>query len=326
MIAFRRRLSVHRISLTFFLSVLFVFSQSIPLWAHGIVGQRFFPATLNVDDPFVADEMDLLGYSRLRNPDPADPTHSLSQTFVMGISKRLTRDLGLELTATYLKDDFDDPANNTEGFDNLAVGLKYILFKSPEHEFVMASKMDVDIGGTGTRTVGAPYSTVTPNWYFGYGLGDLPDSIRYLKPLAVTGQVGLAVPFTDGNSNGGSDYSASLNYGFTVMYNTMYLQSFVKDIGLSKPFSRTIPIVEFTFNNPVNGPNQYNSPASYAYPGFLWIGKVWELGVEAVVPMNSTTGSQTGIQVLVHLFLDDLAPDIFTRTLSGEILGPTQVK
>ena len=27
--------------------------------AHGMIGQRFFPATLAIDDPFVADELSL---------------------------------------------------------------------------------------------------------------------------------------------------------------------------------------------------------------------------------------------------------------------------
>lgn len=318
---------MYRFSLILFLFVFVFLSHPVHLWAHGIVGQRFFPAAIVVDDPFVADEMDLLGYSYTPNPEPTDPTHTLTQTFKVGVSKRLTRDLGLELTATYLSNNFD--AGNVDGFDNLAAAIKYVMFKSPAHEFIMASSLDFDLGGTGTKSVSDPFTTVTPNLFFGYGLGDLPDSMKYLRPLAITGQVGLAVPFTDGNSSGNFDpvsYSSSLNYGFTVMYSTMYLQSFVKDIGLPKPFSRTIPLVEFTFNNPINGPNQYNSPASYAYPGFLWIGKYWELGVEAIVPMNSTTGSQTGVQALVHLFLDDLAPQIFTRSLSGEVLGPTQAQ
>src|SRR5689334_10300576 len=30
-----------------------------PAVAHGVVGQRFFPATLTTDDPFVADELSL---------------------------------------------------------------------------------------------------------------------------------------------------------------------------------------------------------------------------------------------------------------------------
>lgn len=307
----------------------FVLSWAVPKegFSHGIVGQRFFPATLVVDDPFVADEMDLLGYSNLRNPDPTDPTHSSSQTYLMGISKRLTRDLGLELTAFYLKDTFDDSANNTEGFDNLSAAIKYVMFKSPAHEFVVASALEFDLGGTGTKSVSDPFTTVSPTLYFGYGLGDLPDSLMYLRPFAITGQVGLGVPITDGSSNGGTaDYSSSLSYGFTIQYSTMYLQSFVKDIGLPKPFSRIIPVVEFSFNNPINGPNQYNSAQSYAYPGFLWIGKYYELGLEAIVPMNSTTGSQTGVQALVHLFLDDLAPNFFTRTITGEVLGPTQAQ
>lgn len=312
-----------KFSFFLFLSLFLFLSHPDNLSAHGVVGQRFFPATIAVDDPFVADEMDLLGYSNLRNPEPADPTHTLSQAYWVGVSKRLTRDLGIELTATYLQDHFDG-ADNAEGFDNLAAAVKYMMFKSPAHEFIVASSLDFDLGGTGTKSVSDPFTTVTPNLFFGYGMGDLPDSIKYLRPLAVTGQIGLAVPITDGTSNDGTaDYSSSLNYGFTVMYSTMYLQSFVKDIGLPKPFSRTIPLVEFTFNHPINGPNQFNTPASYAYPGFLWIGKYWELGVEAIVPMNSTTGSQPGVQALVHLFLDDISPQIFTRSLSGEILGPT---
>ena len=33
------------------------------VFAHGIVGKRFFPATLTIDDPFVADELSLPTYS-----------------------------------------------------------------------------------------------------------------------------------------------------------------------------------------------------------------------------------------------------------------------
>ena len=33
-------------------------------YAHGVIGKRFFPATLVVDDPFVSDELDLLKSTR----------------------------------------------------------------------------------------------------------------------------------------------------------------------------------------------------------------------------------------------------------------------
>ena len=44
--------------------------------AHGLIGQRFFPATLAIDDPFVADELSLPTVLHIRNRglrrEPAD--------------------------------------------------------------------------------------------------------------------------------------------------------------------------------------------------------------------------------------------------------------
>ena len=36
--------------------------------AHGLAGKRFFPATLAIDDPFVADELSLPTFSILKQP------------------------------------------------------------------------------------------------------------------------------------------------------------------------------------------------------------------------------------------------------------------
>ena len=35
--------------------------------AHGLIGQRFLPATLAIDDPFVADELSLPTVFHIRN-------------------------------------------------------------------------------------------------------------------------------------------------------------------------------------------------------------------------------------------------------------------
>ena len=44
--------------------------------AHGLIGQRFFPATLAIDDPFVADELSLptVLHNRNRGSDESPPT------------------------------------------------------------------------------------------------------------------------------------------------------------------------------------------------------------------------------------------------------------
>lgn len=51
------------------------------------------------------------------------------------------------------------------------------------------------MGGTGSAKVGAePFNHYVANIYFGKGLGDLPDIFSWIRPLAVTGQVGYSIP------------------------------------------------------------------------------------------------------------------------------------
>jgi hypothetical protein len=47
--------------------------------AHGLIGKRFFPATLATDDPFVADELSLptISYLKLRGTEEAPPTKEI---------------------------------------------------------------------------------------------------------------------------------------------------------------------------------------------------------------------------------------------------------
>src|SRR5579864_6581908 len=66
-----------------------------PAGAHGFAGDRFFPATILTDDPFVADEMSLPTFTR--PPTAADGTHEFDLD--MDISKQILPDLGF--TAHY---------------------------------------------------------------------------------------------------------------------------------------------------------------------------------------------------------------------------------
>jgi len=304
--------------------------------AHGLIGQRFFPATLTIDDPFVADELSLPTVSHIRVPGDGtlDNRPTLQTDLSAELSKRLTPDLGLSLSGSY---SFLDPdrGSSTSGFDNMEVSLKYVFWKSVEHEMLLSAGVSWEVGGTGSKKVDADsFDTVTPQFFFGKGFGDLPDAVEYLKPVALTGAFGLDIPtrrYTktysvddDGILSIGKEINAqSVSWGFSVQYSLQYLQSFVRDVGLRAPFNRMIPIVEFAMQTPIEGP-EVGRTTGTINPGVIWFGRYMQLGLELVIPVNNRTGRNLGVIGQVHFYLDDIWPKIFTWTPFHGVLGPTQ--
>ena len=300
--------------------------------AHGVIGQRFFPATLAIDDPFVADELSLPTVQTLKRQSTDEDPRTRETEFEAEISKRLSPNFGLSISGSLV---VLDPTRGTTqtGFDNLEVGAKYVFWKSAPHELLLSAGLDADVGGTGMKKVDAEsFSTLTPALFFGRGFGDLPTSLRFLKPFALTGQLGLSLP-TDEHTTTRTDDEVErelnprvLNWGLTVQYNLQYLQSYVKDVGLPAPFNRMIPIVEIPFETTVQGPTHTTGSIN---PGVIWFGRYIQLGLEAVVPVHGNTfdeGRQRGVGVLgqIHFYLDDIWPEVFTWTPFHGVLGPTQ--
>jgi len=285
------------------------------LWAHGVVGQRFFVESQSVEDPFASDEMDLLAVSHQHDSEGQTTAYS------GGISKRLSPNLGFGVDWEY---DVLNPKDSSavRGWNNLGLHVKYVMVRIPEHEFIATSMIDYEWGNTGNPRIGADqFSTVTPAFMFGYGFGDLPDSLGYLKPFAVTGQLGLGSFFRNPSPDA-TDIAITLTYGLVLEYSLLYLQSYVKDIGLGWPFNRLVPIVEYSIDMGFNGPDFGKKTGAY-YPGFVWAGRYYQFNVEAIVPINSQSGGY-GAQALIHLYLDDMFPKSYTWTPFYGVLGGTQ--
>src|SRR5262249_265201 len=94
--------------------------------AHGFAGQRFFPTTLAIDDPFVSDELFFL-FRHIKDPGEESPT--VSTEIAAEYTKRLTPRLGLSLGGTFRHLDPDE-GSTENGFGNLEVGAKYQVFTS----------------------------------------------------------------------------------------------------------------------------------------------------------------------------------------------------
>jgi hypothetical protein len=293
--------------------------------AHGLIGKRFFPATLAIEDPFVADEMSLPTVFSLRRP----AEDGGRETVISGeLAKRLSPDLGLGVGGAFTILD-PDHGETLTGFDNLEVSVKYVFFKNADHETIFSLGLDAGIGGTGSEKIDAePFSVLAPVLFLGKGFGDLPDRIELARPLALTGQFGVGVPTRRQTQHTTADGEVECEFnpnvalwGFTLQYNLQYLQSFVRDVGLPRPFNRMIPIMEFVMETPLGGAEGGRTTGTIN-PGLIWFGRYVQVGLEAVIPVNSRSGEGVGILGQLHFYLDDIAPRIFTWTPFHGTLGP----
>ncbi len=301
--------------------------------AHEIVGNRFFPATLGIDDPGVNDELSLPTVDSFKTGDvPPVRQHDISGEF----SKRMTEDFAISFGTTYtFLGPIDQTVPGANGFQNLETTFKYRVFKDPVHEFVLSVGLSVEWGGTGSQTVGAdPFNTYTPTVYFGKGLGDLPDTLSWLRPVAVTGQVGYAIPARNFSTIFGIDPDSGaltadtefhprvLNWGGTIQYSMPYLKSSVIDLGLPDFVNHLVPLVEATLQTPVvNTLTSGTKTAGTINPGVIWVGNKFQIAAEALIPINRNSGTNVGFIAQLHLYLDDIDPRGIGKPIFG---GPVQ--
>jgi len=302
---------------------LFMIIASIPStsFAHGVAGQRFFPTTFAVDDPFVSDEFSVL-YNSLAMDDEAGGPQVRTSSLDVGYAKRILPNFGIEVADSYQRLQTTGDGS-VSGYGNLEVSAKYQFYTSASHETILSFGVSDEVGNTGSRKVGAEsFSVISPAFFFGKGFGDLPESMNFLKPLAITGVIGPNFPsrkqtITVNEDTGDSEverHSTTLTWAFTLQYSLMHLQSAVKDVGLGVPFNRMVAVVEFPMETCLNKDCK-NQTTGTVNPGIAWIGKYTELGIAAEIPMNPRSGAGTGVFVLFHLFIDDLFPKTIGRPI-----------
>ncbi|HXD13533.1 MAG TPA: hypothetical protein VNU65_05085 [Xanthobacteraceae bacterium] len=287
-------------------------------FAHCFVGPRFLPATLVTDDPCVADELSLptVAWSKTGDVPPA------TQWDISGeLSKRITEDFGVSIGEDWSQ--IRQPGSPTlMGFGDLETTFQYQLMKDAAHETAILLGLIVDWGGTGATNagIGTSYSLLTPTYYFGQGFGQLPDTVAWARPLAVTGQIGYQIPTTSFIVSQNTPVPQLLVYGASLQYSMPYLKSEVKDLQLPDFINHLIPIVEAQLSTPVanNFGNSFITTGTIN-PGVIWVGSYFQVGVEAMIPVNRASGTGVGVIGQLHLYLDDMFP----KTLGQPLIGGT---
>jgi hypothetical protein len=314
-------------SRAFAVALIFVALSAVEAMAHCFVGARFLPATLATDDPCVADEISLPTVSWSKT---ADMPPAMEWDVSVDLAKRITEDFGFSIGQGWTQ--IHQPGGFTAaGFGNLETTAQYQLLKDGPHELALLLGLIVEWGGTGAVNSGlaAPFSTLTPTFYFGKGLGDLPDSFGWLRAFAVTGQIGYQIPTRSFDIVLNSPLPQVLGYGGSIQFSMPYLKSEIRDYQLPDFINHLIPIVEVQLATPVT--NNYGNSAlttGTVNPGVIWVGSYFQVGLEAVFPVNAESGHGIGVLGQLHLYLDDIFPNsiIGRPLLGGSSTPPQQLK
>jgi hypothetical protein len=265
---------------------------------HGYAGKRFFPATILVEDPFVADELALPTYTHMKGGEEAGVT---SDEFEMEFAKRITSTFALSIEGGWSRE--DGPDGQVDGFSNIGVGAKYQFALDEDDEFVASAGLDVEFGGTGSSRLGVEdFDVYTPAIFIGKGFGSA--SANWVKPIAVTAFAGLAIP-----SRGHSDDERNVThavYGGSIQYSLPYLHANVDGTALPDWASQITPVVEFSIDTPLAGDERTTATIN---PGLIWSGQSMQIGAEAVIPVNRDSGDSVGFMIQAHFYLDDLFPN-----------------
>ena len=256
---------------------------------------------------------------------------SVKETDINGeFAKRITPDIGFSFGTGWTHLDQSGPPRNPSGWQNIELGLQWQFLTNAPHEAVASVALKTELGGPGARRVGAdPFATYTPTLLFGKGAGDLPETMGWFRPLALTGTLGYAItskkktrsfdtdPDTGETTVDVEHHSNQVEYGFAVEYSMLVS---------ALPGSRSRPArmgqpadahwSSSISRRPTTG-RFGEQTIGTINPGIIWSGQQIQLGIEAIIPATRGAGKNVGVIAQVHFYLDDIFPKSIGRPLIG---------
>ena len=284
------------------------------------VGDYFFPSTLATTVPTAADFF---------NPPNLVVLPETGTTREIDIpttySKLITKDWAVIVADTYRI--LEQNIGTRAGFGNLVLSTQYQLYTNAEHQFIFTIGGSAALGGTGSLGFDTSFSTLTPTVFMGKGFGDLPDSMAWLRPVGVTAQVGVALPTRSTTlgtmtlPTGATAFTEIVNpnilqWSFALEYSlltTLYSGGNHKGTRFAQGW---VPVVEFALQTPLNGPAAGQTTGT-VNPGVIWVGRYLQFAVEAIVPINGSSGRDVGVRAQAHLYLSAIFPDTIGKPIFG---------
>jgi hypothetical protein len=291
--------------------------------AHCLAGGRIFPSTLAIEEPCVHEGMALPDFAAYGTGDrPANRETAIGGHY----SKRVFENVAVMAGRPWSR--LSTPGRVISGLGAIETGVKYQFVTLPEQELIVSTSFFVEWGKTGRQSLGAPaYNVYMPTISFGKGFGDLPNALNALRPFAVTGDFGYAIPGWRRTGTIALEQDGLLGldverhpqvfkWGFSLQYSMSYLRQHIYDFDLPDVVNKLVPLVEVALETPVaNTLASGRTTVGSVNPGLIYVTKAWQFGAEAIIPINRSSGKGVGARAQLHLILDEILPPAISRPL-----------
>ncbi len=75
-----------------------------------------------------------------------------------------------------------------------------------------------------------------------------------------------------------------------------------------------VPLVEVALTTPLDGPNAGETTGT-VNPGVIWVTKPFQLGLEAIIPINEASGEDIGVRAQIHWYFGNIFPNSLGKPL-----------
>ena len=89
----------------------------------------------------------------------------------------------------------------------------------------------------------------------------------------------------------------------------------MQELDLPGFVNRLVPITEFSFKTETSNFDENERTTGTINPGLLYIADKYQLGVEAIIPINRASGDGVGVIGNLHFFLEDIFPNSLGKPL-----------
>jgi hypothetical protein len=282
-----------------------------------MVGRRLFIEPLVTEDANPKNELDL----------PVLEVIQIPSGHLIGFNYSLEKKLLPKFSVSFDNSIVSFAPNGQSpivGFGNIGFGAKYALCQNVPHEFIFSTAFHVEAPAGNTKIGAASFTTLSPEFLYAKGFGDLPSHgpWNWLRPLALQGDFALGFPVGAPFKSGAG---RSPRVDAVLEYSLPYLNAFVrhadsryslgggsfrKGHSLKAIAGDLFPFTEFNFSWVPDSQGRGLRPQGFIRPGMVYIGHYFEIGGAAEFPANRFTGRSVGAMGIFDLFFDDVFPKI----------------